>query len=237
MTTPNRGLMNQVENTLQPGVAFNWLADIFDRRFGPLTIDFASDANLTLTQVQSDYGMVLFTDTGPVLTTGRDVVFPANFPMLFVVNSTAETLTLKKTGETGITLAAGLAITVVAGPDDVLEASTSTAGASTTQASECISGLIVTPSDGDYKIVVKAPHGGTITEMTTISASGTCTLTGKINTTAFGGTANSVSSSEQSQVQASANVFVAGDDIVLTVSGNSSCSKMTFTIKYTRTLS
>lgn len=109
-------------------------------------------------------------------------------------------------------------------------------GASTTQPGECISGLIVTPADGDYRVVVKAPHGGAITEVTTISASGTCTLTTKINTTALGGTANSVSSSEQSQAHSSANTFAAGDDIVLTVSSNSSCSKMTFTIKYTRTL-
>ncbi|WP_374607094.1 hypothetical protein [Thermomonas sp.] len=110
-------------------------------------------------------------------------------------------------------------------------------GASTTQTTECISGLFVAPANGDYRIVVKAPHGGTITEVTTVSASGTCTLTAKINTTALGGTANSVSSSEQSQAHSSANVFSAGDDIVLTVSSNSSCSKMTVTIKYTRTLS
>lgn len=109
-------------------------------------------------------------------------------------------------------------------------------GASTSQTEECISGLIVTPADGDYKIVVKAPHAGTITETTTICASGTCTLTFKINSTPLGGTANSVSTSEVSQAHASGNAFAAGDDIVITVSGNSSCSKMTFTIKYSRTL-
>lgn len=110
------------------------------------------------------------------------------------------------------------------------------AKAGTTQADECMSGLIVAPADGDYRIVVKAPHGGTITETTTVSASGTCTLTFKINTTALGGTANSVSSSEQSQAHSSSNVFAAGDDIVLTISSNATCSKMTFTIKYSRTL-
>lgn len=109
-------------------------------------------------------------------------------------------------------------------------------GASTTQTEECISGLIVTPDNGDYRIVVNSPHGGTITETTTVCASGSCTLTFNVNTTALGGTANSVSSSEQSQAHASSNTFAAGDDIVLTVSSNSSCSKMTFTIKYTRTL-
>ena len=113
---------------------------------------------------------------------------------------------------------------------------TAAGGASTTQTGECIAGFIGSPSNKDYKIVVKAPHGGTITETTTISASGTCTATFKINTTALGGTANSVSSSEQSQAQASSNVFSAGDDIVITVSSNSSCADMSFSIKYTRTL-
>lgn len=109
-------------------------------------------------------------------------------------------------------------------------------GASTTQTGEQIAGFIASPSNKDYKIVVKAAHGGTITETTTISASGTCTATFKINTTALGGTANSVSSTEQSQAHASANVFSAGDDIVITVSSNSSCADMSFSIKYTRTL-
>jgi hypothetical protein len=109
-------------------------------------------------------------------------------------------------------------------------------GASTTQAGEMMCGFIGIVADKTYKLVVKAAHGGTITETTTISASGTCTATFKINTTALGGTANSVSSSEQSQAQASSNAFSAGDDIQLTVSSNSACLDMSFTIKYTRTL-
>ena len=119
MTTPNRSLVNQVENTLQPGVAFNQLADVFDKRFGNLTIDFASDANLTLTQEQSDYSMLLFTDTGVVLTTGRDVIMPAHFPLIFVRNATAQTLTLKKSGQTGVTVAAAAKILIASGPTDV----------------------------------------------------------------------------------------------------------------------
>lgn len=109
-------------------------------------------------------------------------------------------------------------------------------GASTTQTGEFMSGFIATPSNKDYRIVVRAAHGGTITETTTRSASGTCTATFKINTTALGGTANSVSSSEQSQAHSSANVFAAGDDIVITISANSTCIDMSFTIKYTRVL-
>lgn len=108
--------------------------------------------------------------------------------------------------------------------------------AAKTQPDEFMSGFIASPSNKDYRIVLKAAHGGTITETTTRSASGTCTATFKINTTNLGGTANSVSSTEQSQAHSSANVFAAGDDIVLTVSGNSSCADFSFTIKYTRTL-
>lgn len=109
-------------------------------------------------------------------------------------------------------------------------------GASTSQTGEQISGFIAAPDDKSYKIALKMAHGGTITETTTESASGTCTATFKVNSTALGGTANSVSSTKQSQSHASSNTFSAGDDIVLTVSSNSSCADMSFTIKYTRTL-
>lgn len=101
---------------------------------------------------------------------------------------------------------------------------------------DAISGVIEYVDDQSYTLVVKTPWAGTITETTTVCASGTCTATFKINTTALGGTANSVSSSEQSQAHSSDNTFLAGDDIVLTASSNSSCLDMSFTIKFTRTI-
>jgi hypothetical protein len=108
--------------------------------------------------------------------------------------------------------------------------------AAVSQTTEVIAGFIAAPSDKSYKLVVKMPHAGTITEATTISVSGTCTATFKVNSTALGGTANSVSSGEQSQAHASTNTFVAGDDIVLTVSANAACVDLSFSLKYTRTL-
>ncbi len=120
MTTPNRGLVNSVENTLQPGVAFNWLADILDRRFGALTIDFAADATLELTQIQSDYSVLVFTDTGPVLTGPQDVEFPAAFPSVLVVNNTAQVLTMLKSGGTGVAVPVGASMRVSCGVTDVL---------------------------------------------------------------------------------------------------------------------
>lgn len=102
---------------------------------------------------------------------------------------------------------------------------------------DAISGMILVPANKDYRLVVKVPFAGTITETVTRSASGTCTATFKVNTTALGGTANSVSSTEQAQAHASSNTFAADDDLVLTVSSNSACADMSFTIKFTRALS
>lgn len=115
-------------------------------------------------------------------------------------------------------------------------ARTNLSAAALSQTTEFVAGYIKTPANQDYRLIVKIPHGGTITETVTRSESGTCTATFKVNTTALGGTANSVSSTEQAQAQASSNTFVADDDIVVTISSNSSCVGMSFTIKYTRTL-
>lgn len=100
-----------------------------------------------------------------------------------------------------------------------------------------ISGLISAPSNGDYVLLRNAPFAGTITSVTTKSSSGTCTLTGYVNSTVLGGTANSVSTSEQEQEHSSGNTFATGDDIKITISSNSSCTNMEFTIKFTRSLS
>ena len=105
-----------------------------------------------------------------------------------------------------------------------------------TSQTDFISGVIPALTNTDYRLIVKIPYGCTITETTTRCTSGTATGTFKINTTALDGTANSISSSEQSQSHSSANVVAAGDDIVLTISSNSSCLNLSFTIKFTRTL-
>ena len=96
--------------------------------------------------------------------------------------------------------------------------------------------LIPSPEDKDYRLVVNIPYAIDITGVTTVSVSGTCTATVKINSTALGGTANSVSSSEQSQAHSTANAMAVGDDLVLTISSNSSCVDMSITIAGTRTL-
>lgn len=97
---------------------------------------------------------------------------------------------------------------------------------------DCWAGLVEVVQDKDYTLVLNVPFAGTITQTTTQSETGTATFTFKVNSTAFSGTANDVSTVEQSQTHSTA--FVAGDNIVLTASANSSCEGAAFTIKYER---
>lgn len=100
---------------------------------------------------------------------------------------------------------------------------------------DCASGMILgTLQARDYRIVINLPFAGTISSTTTRSVSGTGTATFKVNTTALGGTANSVSSTEQTQAHGSSNTFAVGDDLVITLSSVSSLVDLSFTIKFTR---
>lgn len=113
---------------------------------------------------------------------------------------------------------------------------TAPAGITAKTIKDWIGALIEKPQNQDYVIARNIPLGCTVNSITTKSASGTCTVTGKINTTALGGTANAVSTTEVVQTHSSANVAAAGDDLVITVSGNSSCQRLEVTVAFTRTL-
>lgn len=95
---------------------------------------------------------------------------------------------------------------------------------------------IDTVANQDYTIVLRMPVAGTIIETSSKCVSGTATATFKVNTTALGGTANAVSSTQVNTTQSSSNTFAANDLIVVTMSANSSCLGAAFTIKYTRVL-
>jgi hypothetical protein len=100
---------------------------------------------------------------------------------------------------------------------------------------ETWSWFIESPEDKDYDLIINLAYAGDIELITTDSTAGTATFTGKINTTALGGTANSVSTTEQEQAHTSANSFVAGDNFRGTISANSGCENMTVTVKVRRT--
>ena len=76
-----------------------------------LTKNFTSDANITLTTLEHENQYYEFTDASSptVLTAGRDIVFLAgkNIPRFIFKNSTAQTLTVKVSGQTGVAVTAG----------------------------------------------------------------------------------------------------------------------------------
>lgn len=82
---------------------------------------------------------------------------------------------------------------------------------------------IETVEEGDYVALPSLPVDIDFNTIRSVCVSGSCTATVKINTTALGGTANSVSSTGQNQAHASANAAIAGNSVNVTISGNSSC--------------
>lgn len=119
-------------------------------------------------------------------------------------------------------------------PDDTVQTTAATAFSSSQ--TDFISGFMLVVANQDYRLVVNIPYACTINETTTICTSGTATATFKINTTALGGAANNVSTTEQTRTHSSSNSVATGDDIVLTISSQSACVNFSFTIKITRTL-
>lgn len=93
---------------------------------------------------------------------------------------------------------------------------------------------IPTVANQDYNIVLEMLQPGIVTELITQCESGTCTVTGKVNTTALGGTANSASTTFEKQQHTTSNAYLAGDKLIITVSSNSSCLGLTvqFNVEY-----
>jgi hypothetical protein len=116
------GLTLQEAGSLQTDALQNAELNLFGPAIaGNVTREFATDANITLTSAEYWTSCITFTDSPSTLTAGRDVVFPAAFPHIVCVNSTAQTLTFKKSGQSGVTLAAGATCLVASGPTDVVK--------------------------------------------------------------------------------------------------------------------
>ena len=94
---------------------------------------------------------------------------------------------------------------------------------------EIISGQIEEVEDKAYWLG-KMPYAGKVTKTVTQSDSGTATATFSIGSTALGGTANSVSSSEQEQVHDTDNEFAVGDIVKMVISSNADCLEARFTV-------
>ncbi len=76
------------------------------------------DTNYTLTAAQ--YQGIGRLNLGGTLTATRDTVFPPAFTPMLVTNTSAQSLVLKKAGQTGTSLAAGASAIVFSGVTDVV---------------------------------------------------------------------------------------------------------------------
>jgi hypothetical protein len=113
MTTPYLKATEIAASQSSQYITSNELDRVLERAIcGRITVDFPSDGDLTLdtdtaagTEQWRDKFMDI-TDSTVALTTGRDVIFPAEEgPEYIITNSTAQTLTLKISGQTGVTIA------------------------------------------------------------------------------------------------------------------------------------
>lgn len=80
-----------------------------------------------------------------------------------------------------------------------------------------------TVDDTTYNAIRDIQYNGVVAEQYSKADSGTSTATFKINSTALDGTANSVSSAEDTQNDSTNTAFVIGDDLNVTFSSTSSC--------------
>lgn len=98
-----------------PTGAVDWPAIIneivakLDKTAGRLVHDLAADADYTLNEAASEHlhKVIQITDTGVVLTAGRAIVFPAKQRVFFFENATAQTLTVKVSGQAGVAITTG----------------------------------------------------------------------------------------------------------------------------------
>lgn len=191
MATTNLALDTVPSGTREPSVPVNAaLADIDAALAATVTREFTSDANITLVEAEYLTSALIFTDSPTTLTAGRDVVFPAHFPLMYVKNSTAQTMTLKKSGQTGISVLAGADCVIASGATDVVRGS---GGSSTVSSVNGDTGavivavpIIIACSDettalttGTAKTTFRMPYAFTLTA---VRASVTTAPTGSVLT-------------------------------------------------------
>lgn len=86
------------------------------------TINVASDADITLTISQNQYGRFVITDTGVLLTTTRNVIIGTAQKRFLVQNNTARSLVFKTSSGTGINVLTGAKADLYCDGTNVIEA-------------------------------------------------------------------------------------------------------------------
>jgi hypothetical protein len=134
---PQLGFNELAANQAQPHITIN-TADrsLSSAIAGQVTINAASDANITMLSNQWQYATIVLTDSGVVLTTGRDLIYPnvdaqtggvSRMRFLFR-NSTTQTITVKRSGHAGVAVPAGSASLLQHNGTDIEEISSGGGG-------------------------------------------------------------------------------------------------------------
>ena len=112
---PSYKLFNWLMNAI-----YKWLA-YFDKREQSVTHDITADSDYTLTSAQNDYGRIIITDTGVLLTTTRSIIVNDTERRFIAQNDTAQTLTFKTAAGTGIDVLAGQSYDLYCDGTNVIE--------------------------------------------------------------------------------------------------------------------
>lgn len=224
MSTTNIGLQELPANVTQVSVPVNDALGDIDAVLAALaTVEFTADANRTLVRDEYLSSVLRLTDSPSTLTAGRDVVFPARFPQMVVINDTAQTLTLKKSGQTGITIAAGASKFIAAGVSDVVEVSAGGGGSFTGGA---LTSALDEAKAADIASAATTNIGGAagnfvhVTGTTTITALGTAQA-GARRIVRFAGSLILTHNAASLILPAGANITTAANDCAVFVSEGS----------------
>lgn len=206
-----------------------------------------------ISQVPSDSGSsngdVLTTDgagtyswtTVTGSSTPQDLSWTASTSALGITNGTGVTLTEADSSNAGLMPSAdkvrfdAIPAATAGSNGDVLTTDGSTYSWSTPTAgptADCLSVVIEAPDIKEYKLVLKMPTGGTITEIVGITSAGTAGIDVKVDGTDVIGSALSVSITETSTTTFTAATFTAGQEIVLDVQSQLSAADLAVTINY-----
>ena len=109
---------SQVEKETAVNNGFNILDAVLGDQF---THNMASDADYTLAAGEEVALLIKITDSGVVLTTGRNIVLPNNNRLYIVENATAQTLTFKTAAGTGVAVATTVRALIYCDGTNVIE--------------------------------------------------------------------------------------------------------------------
>jgi hypothetical protein len=150
------GLHTVPEGSLQKDPVINHNSEHTANLLAKVTTrNLVADADYTLVAADWQTGTLIFTDTGVVLTGGKDIEFPDDFAPILVDNQTAQTLTLLKDGGTGVAVAAGERRRVYSGAADVV-AESGAGGGGAVDSVNGETGVVTAVTKGKHAIPIMA---------------------------------------------------------------------------------